>query len=109
MLSMPKFGRVSEDAFVLESAVVAGQAVVKGDVLAVVQMPGQCVEIEAPDSGSVVECDIRPGMLVLPGDPSVKIEAMATDAGARDGSACVAGKRGGEDSAAPVRAGSFRF
>ncbi len=104
LLSMPKLGRVSEDAFVLESAVVAGQAVVKGDVLAVVQMPGQCVEIEAPDSGRVVECGIRAGMLVLPGDPLVKIEAMDAEAGGREGAPCVAGKRGGEDSGAPARA-----
>ncbi len=96
LLSMPKSGRVNEDAFVLESAVVAGQAVVKGDVLAVVQMPGQCVEIEAPDSGRVVECNIRAGMLVLPGDALVKIEAMEAEAGARDGSSCAAGEKAGE-------------
>lgn len=96
LLSVPKLGRVSEDAFVLESAVVAGQAVVKGDVLAVVQMPGQCVEIEAPESGRVVECDIRAGMLVQSGDILAKIEPMETEDGARDAAPRSADKRGGE-------------
>lgn len=75
MFTMPSLGADMDEGTLLEWLVKPGDAVHKGEVIAVVDTAKSAIDVEAFETGVIAELLIEPGTLVPVGTPLARIEA----------------------------------
>lgn len=74
-------GEYMDSVVVLEWLAAAGDSVEKGKVLAIVETAKASIEIEAPESGTLVELMAEPGQEVSVGDVLARLDTASPKAG----------------------------